>query len=152
MSEPRGIRLWVGLLSIIGGGIMLKLKQKGHAGERGQGLVEYALILVLVAIVVIVILAVLGPAISVVLAQVTAHLNGGIAIAGSEVVSGGGLHDLHVTVVVTEDTNVTLDAGSGTVTESCTANEPCEVSKGVSSPSGDFTVSTDFGAEASGTY
>ncbi len=32
--------------------------------EEGQGLVEYALILVLVAIVVIVILAVLGPTIS----------------------------------------------------------------------------------------
>ena len=31
--------------------------------EKGQGLVEYALILVLVAIVVIVILAILGPAI-----------------------------------------------------------------------------------------
>jgi pilus assembly protein Flp/PilA len=31
--------------------------------EKGQGLVEYALILVLVAIVVIVILAVMGPAI-----------------------------------------------------------------------------------------
>jgi pilus assembly protein Flp/PilA len=32
--------------------------------EKGQGLVEYALILVLVAIVVIVVLALLGPAIS----------------------------------------------------------------------------------------
>jgi pilus assembly protein Flp/PilA len=32
--------------------------------EKGQGLVEYALILVLVAIVVIVILAILGPAIA----------------------------------------------------------------------------------------
>jgi pilus assembly protein Flp/PilA len=31
--------------------------------ERGQGLVEYALIIVLVAIVVLVILAILGPAI-----------------------------------------------------------------------------------------
>jgi pilus assembly protein Flp/PilA len=31
--------------------------------ERGQGLVEYALILVMVALVVIVILAILGPAI-----------------------------------------------------------------------------------------
>jgi pilus assembly protein Flp/PilA len=31
--------------------------------ERGQGLVEYALIIVLVAIIVLVILAVLGPAI-----------------------------------------------------------------------------------------
>lgn len=33
-------------------------------GEKGQGLVEYALILVLVAIVVIAVLALLGPAIS----------------------------------------------------------------------------------------
>jgi len=34
------------------------------AREKGQGLVEYALILVLIAVVVIVILALLGPAIS----------------------------------------------------------------------------------------
>jgi len=32
--------------------------------EKGQGLVEYALILVLIAVVVIVVLALLGPAIS----------------------------------------------------------------------------------------
>jgi pilus assembly protein Flp/PilA len=34
-----------------------------YGSERGQGLVEYALILVLVAVVVIAILALLGPAI-----------------------------------------------------------------------------------------
>ena len=34
------------------------------AKEKGQGLVEYALILVLVAIVVIVVLAILGPSIN----------------------------------------------------------------------------------------
>jgi len=34
------------------------------AKEKGQGLVEYALILVLVAIVVIVVLAILGPSVS----------------------------------------------------------------------------------------
>jgi pilus assembly protein Flp/PilA len=38
--------------------------------EKGQGLVEYALILVLVAIVVIVILAVLGPAIGAVFSNI----------------------------------------------------------------------------------
>ena len=38
--------------------------------EKGQGLVEYALILVLVAIVVIVILAMLGPAIGNVFSQI----------------------------------------------------------------------------------
>jgi pilus assembly protein Flp/PilA len=38
--------------------------------EQGQGLVEYALILVLVALVVVVILAVMGPAIGKVFSQV----------------------------------------------------------------------------------
>ncbi|MFZ0545747.1 MAG: hypothetical protein WAM60_09940 [Candidatus Promineifilaceae bacterium] len=44
--------------------------------EEGQGLVEYALLLVLVAIVVIVILAVLGRTVRGVFAQVYAGLNG----------------------------------------------------------------------------
>ena len=33
-------------------------------GERGQGLLEYALIIILVAVIVLVILALLGPAVS----------------------------------------------------------------------------------------
>lgn len=43
--------------------------------EEGQGLVEYALILVLVAIVVIVILSILGPTIANVFSSVTSALN-----------------------------------------------------------------------------
>ena len=43
--------------------------------EDGQGLVEYALILVLVAIVVIAILTLLGPAIGDVFSQITQALN-----------------------------------------------------------------------------
>ena len=46
---------------------------KCFAAEKGQGLVEYALILVLVAIVVIVILALLGPAIGAVFSNVVKH-------------------------------------------------------------------------------
>jgi pilus assembly protein Flp/PilA len=42
--------------------------------EEGQGLVEYALILVLVAIVVIIILAILGPAIGNVFSNIVATL------------------------------------------------------------------------------
>jgi pilus assembly protein Flp/PilA len=42
--------------------------------EKGQGLVEYALILVLVAIVVIVILAILGPAIGNVFSDIISGL------------------------------------------------------------------------------
>lgn len=46
------------------------------AHEDGQGLVEYALILVLVAIVVIAILALLGPQIGNVFSQITDTLAG----------------------------------------------------------------------------
>lgn len=45
--------------------------------EKGQGLVEYALVLVLVAVVVIGVLTVLGPSVSQVYAQVIAGLGGG---------------------------------------------------------------------------
>ena len=44
--------------------------------EEGQGLVEYALILVLVAIVVIAILAIVGPQIGNIFSQVTNGLGG----------------------------------------------------------------------------
>ncbi len=43
--------------------------------EEGQGLVEYALILVLVAVVVIAILAILGPQIGSVFSQISTGLN-----------------------------------------------------------------------------
>jgi pilus assembly protein Flp/PilA len=44
------------------------------AKEKGQGLVEYALILVLVSIVVIVVLALLGPAIGNIFSSIMASL------------------------------------------------------------------------------
>jgi pilus assembly protein Flp/PilA len=44
--------------------------------EKGQGLVEYALILVLVAIVVIAILALLGPQIANILSRITNGIGG----------------------------------------------------------------------------
>ena len=52
-----------------GGNVMLFAPK-----EKGQGLVEYALILVLVSIVVIVILVILGPAISNVFSNIIANL------------------------------------------------------------------------------
>lgn len=46
------------------------------AKEKGQGLVEYALILVLVAIVVIVVLSLLGPTIGDIFSNIMNALNG----------------------------------------------------------------------------
>ncbi len=48
-----------------------------HPGERGQGMVEYALIIVLIAIVVIVVLTVLGTQISKVFSQISSALDRG---------------------------------------------------------------------------
>ena len=45
-----------------------------YFNEKGQGLVEYALILVLVAVVVIVVLALLGPAIGNVFSNILEHI------------------------------------------------------------------------------
>jgi pilus assembly protein Flp/PilA len=53
------IHLALSILSLLRGIIMLYRPQ-----EEGQGLVEYALILVLVAVVVIVTLAIMGPSIA----------------------------------------------------------------------------------------
>lgn len=58
----------------------LAAKIRQPQNEKGQGLVEYALILVLVAIVVIAVLLTLGPVVSGVYAQVICGLNGGQCI------------------------------------------------------------------------
>lgn len=127
-------------------------ENQGRAGEQGQGLAEYALILVLVAIVVIVILSVLGPAIADLLAQVTMVLNGGIAVVDVELTGAGAFSNLRVTVMTSEQTTVTLTTSEGpSGSASCQPNQRCEITaSGVSS--GSFTVSTDSGAETSGTY
>lgn len=49
----------------------IKLMQQRREGERGQGLVEYALIIALVAIIVIAILIVLGPQIGQIFSTIT---------------------------------------------------------------------------------
>lgn len=52
--------------------------------DEGQGLVEYALILVLVAVVVIVILSVLGPSVGNIFSDVVAALDGGGAVGAAD--------------------------------------------------------------------
>lgn len=59
-----------------------KIAMMGRSYEKGQGLVEYALILVLVAVVVIVILALLGPAIGNIFSNIVGNIQcGGICTA-----------------------------------------------------------------------
>lgn len=64
--------------------------------EEGQGLVEYALLLVLVAIVIVAILTILGSQVMVVFAKVTAGLNGQVITGqGTEAIITG--YDVSVT-------------------------------------------------------
>ena len=73
-------------------------KTKRNKKEKGQGLVEYALILVLVAIVVIAVLMLLGPIIGNVFSTINDSLSGvgsgGGAVAAAEPV-GLGCNDIH---------------------------------------------------------
>jgi len=59
-----------GLVGFIGWEVLMLYQPR----EEGQGLVEYALILVLVAVVVIVILALLGPVIGNVFSNIVANM------------------------------------------------------------------------------
>jgi pilus assembly protein Flp/PilA len=66
----------IGPLWAKGGGVVVNVSKRGSTNEdqRGQGMVEYALILVLVSIVVIVILLTMGNQINNVFSNVVAAL------------------------------------------------------------------------------
>jgi pilus assembly protein Flp/PilA len=71
LNIVRTSALWVK-----GGGVVVSVRKAGfvHGSQRGQGMVEYALILVLVSIVVIVILLTMGNQIANVFSNVVAAL------------------------------------------------------------------------------
>jgi pilus assembly protein Flp/PilA len=101
---------------------------KSHSlQEKGQGLVEYALILVLVAIVVMGILTILGPQVGEVYSRITVALssgNGPITGITAERTGHGSGNDVVVQVTVSENTTVTIkDSQSGqTRTMSCSGS------------------------------
>ena len=119
--------------------------------EKGQGLVEYALIMVLVAIVVLGVLLILGPTVGNAFSNIVANLQrfggGGsgpiTAVAPSR--SGG---NVSVTVNVSTPTNITLSATNGTVgapnPRLCTGS--CSFSITGANPTGTVTASGGGGS------
>jgi pilus assembly protein Flp/PilA len=102
------------------------------AREKGQGLVEYALILVLVAIVVIVILALLGPAVGNVFSNVVAALEtlgGSGPITGASASWAGPNVIVSVTVSETVVVSASIVSGSGggpiPGSQTCNPGFPC---------------------------
>jgi pilus assembly protein Flp/PilA len=123
--------------------------------EKGQGLVEYALILVLVAVVVIVVLALVGPAIGRVFSNVYTGLNGG-AVAGG----GGGGGGAPTSPAPTPTTPAVLGMGlrhtwtgcSGACTDTwvtCTVTAPFRVLTS-SFPNGDPGITINGSCSAGG--
>ncbi len=102
---------------------------KFPAREEGQGLVEYALVLVLIAVVVIIILTVLGSAVTLVYAQVVGGFSGqsltktgteylvleaGVSVTGS----GGNICNVDIsnaTVAVVQDGELLKNSSTGSI-------------------------------------
>lgn len=124
--------------------------------EEGQGLVEYALILVLVAIVVIAILLQVGPEVSRVFGRIAAVLQGsGVIVSDGAITSlsanyspafGGTPAQLTVVVTVSEDATVKV-TGDGGISGSKSCSGSCTFT--FNSPPGDgfVTAKDDVGGE-----
>jgi len=82
----------------------------GRPNEKGQGLVEYALILTLVAVVVIVILAVMGPSIAGVFCGISLKIGGGCnglkAVEVSNIVHGTNISHIDFTIECSDDVTI----------------------------------------------
>ncbi len=122
--------------------------------EKGQGLVEYALILVLVAIVVIAVLLLVGPAVSGVFARVTAALNP-TAITGvsGDRTGGGNGNSVEVTITTSLSIDVTVSDTQNATDQTTLCNRSCTVTmSGVGPDAGSLTIISSDGGWASLSY
>ena len=118
------------------------------AREKGQGLVEYALIIVLVAIVVIVALQLLGPIIGNVFSEIAGDLEGPGVV--TDVTAIDSLGTLTVTVYVSTPTNVSLSGDVSHPGQMCAGS--CTFSFGAYPPSGSVTATADAGGHKTATW
>jgi pilus assembly protein Flp/PilA len=123
--------------------------------EEGQGLVEYALILVLVAIVVIAVLLLLGPTVGNVFSDIVENLleGRGVITSVSAVRTGSGSNDVKVTITVSTSTSVTVSdsQNASPVTASCPGS--CTVTlSGVGFDAGTVKVRAAAGGMATAGY
>ena len=104
---------------------MNELLQKRR--DEGQGLVEYALLLMLVAVVIIAILTILGPQVGEVFSRVSSSLGGGgggIASVTAVRSNGGQGNNVSVTVTVNSPTTITADRIDHLAPYSCVRYTP----------------------------
>ena len=120
--------------------------------EEGQGLVEYALILVLVAIVVIAVLLQLGPVVSDVYAEVIGALGySNITNVSAERNGNGHAATVLVTITVSTNTTVTLTDTGGAELTSMPCSGSCSYTVN-DSLAGTVTVTDEIGGRRSASY
>ncbi len=121
--------------------------------EKGQGLVEYALILVLVAIVVLAVLLLLGPVVGNAFSNIVANLQrfsgGGNGVIQS-VSASNTLGTLTVTVNVASPTNVTISGDVSHPSNPCPG--ACTFTIGSAPAHGNLTVTATAGGSKSTTW
>ena len=123
--------------------------------DSGQGLIEYALILVLVAIVVIGILRILGPAVGTVFSRVTSALGYSVITSVSAERDGGGhANAVIVTINVSSATALTVtDSQSGQTQTVPSCSGSCSVTfTSIGDDPGTVTISAEAGGYASVNY
>ena len=121
--------------------------------EEGQGLVEYALILVLIALVVIGILLLLGPVVGNVFSNVVVALaaSGPITSVSAERTGSGHGNDVVVTVTVSTSTTLTAtDSQSGHSTNFTCSGTCQRTITGVGDAAGTITVTGGGGTATAG--
>jgi len=131
------------------------VQQNDRGHQAGQGLVEYALILVLIAVVVIVILALLGPAVGNVFSNIyyAIQANGVIESASATRTGYGSGNDVVVTVSVSTDTSITVSDTQSGGSQTVQCNSSCTVTFiGVGHNAGTVTVMAVEGGRVTTSY
>ena len=156
----------VALAAISPGKMFKKILKKLRLSQEGQGLVEYALILVLVAVVVIASLLVLGPTVAQAYCKVVGALqpgscaantasssNGVITSVSANRTGGGNGNDVVVTITVSSNTSVTVSDSQSGGTAGATCASSCSVTlSGVGQNAGTVTVTATAGGSLSAGY
>lgn len=136
--------------------IEIMFNKKSLSREEGQGLVEYALILVLVAVVVIAVLMLLGPQINQAFCQVANVLQRGTCGVISTVQASrdaGVSSNARINVTVSEETTVTVAVdGKGSQDKNCTPSSCPEFTFSNVSAGTGFTVTAPDGSKFTGTF
>ena len=126
-----------------------------YVSEKGQGLVEYALLLALMSVVVIGILALLGPTVNTAYAQILNGLqpSGAIESASATRTGNGTGNDVVVSISVLTSTPVTVNDAQSGGSVSTTCNGSCSVTlTGVGHSASLVTITASSGGTYSANY